>query len=102
EETQYPFNNVATADGTGMSGGMPVDADEVQDDESTDIIRYGGGGGPGPGPGTVRADKEWVQSNWTSPQTDPLVSQSGTTARTMHGWGVTVPGYTSVVLSDPA
>lgn len=92
--TPVAYDNVATADGEGVSGGMPVAGDEVTDDASTEIVSYGG-----TGPGTLLADKRWVQSNWTSDLTT-LPSQSGSAARTAHGWGVTVPGYTFVVLSD--
>src|SRR5690606_30769764 len=87
------YDNVATADGEGVSGGMPVTGDEVSDDAGAEIVSYGGGAG------TLVADKDWVQADWTSDLTI-LPSQSGSAARTAHGWGVTVPGYSSVVLSD--
>ena len=43
--------------------------------------------------------KRWVQSDWTT-DLPAVNSQSGTLAYTRHSWGVTVPGYSSVVLSD--
>ncbi|OJX62929.1 MAG: hypothetical protein BGO95_10935 [Micrococcales bacterium 73-13] len=97
-DTPVPYDNVATADGEGESGGQTITADEVQDAATTQIVSYGGG--TGPGPGTTLADKRWVQSDWSTDLTS-LPSQSGSTARTAHGWGVTVPGYDRVVLSDP-
>ena len=97
-DSPISYDNVATADGEGESGGETIEGDEVQDVAATGIVSFGGG--TGPGPGTVLSDKDWVQSNWSADQLSPLPSQSATTARTAHGWGVTVPGYDSVVLSD--
>ena len=94
-----PYDNVAVADGEGVSGGEVITANEVQDSAITSIVSFGGG--TGPGQGTLLAGKDWVQPNWTTDLTAPLPSQSGATARTAHGWGVAVPGYSSVVVSDP-
>ncbi len=89
------YENVATAKGTGDAGGVPVTSPLVTDRDSTDIITYGSG----PGPGTMLSGKRWVTSNYSTDLTTVL-SQSGSAAYTRHSWGVTVPGYTSVVLSD--
>ncbi|HRP99918.1 MAG TPA: hypothetical protein PK781_05605 [Terrimesophilobacter sp.] len=94
------YDNIAVANGEGESGGEIVTGVPVDDDATTQIIRFGGDGtGTGPGVDTLLSDKDWVGSNWSTDLTI-LASQSGATARTAHGWGVTVPGYDSVVLSD--
>lgn len=89
-----PYQNTATANASGDADGVPVVAPEQNADATTSIVDYGGGG-----PGTILSAKRWVRSDWS---TDLAVvnSQSGTGAFTRHSWGVTVPGYTSVVLSD--
>src|SRR5690606_29905559 len=89
--TPVDYTNTATANASGVSGSRPVVADEVSDDGTVRI---------GAGDGTVLAEKHWVTGNWTSDLTT-LYSQSGSTARTRHGWGVTVPGTMQVVISDP-
>jgi len=92
--TPVAYDNTATADGEGVSGGVPVLADEVKDTGTAEIVDYG------TGPGTLLAGKRWVTDNWSTDLTT-LNSQTGSTARTLHSWGVTVPGYTKVVISDP-
>lgn len=92
--TPVSYDNTATADGEGVSGGITVEADEVADTGTVRIVDYGSG------PGTLLADKRWVGDNWSSDLTT-LNSQTGSAARTRHDWGVTVPGYSSVVISDP-
>ncbi|MEA5052199.1 MAG: hypothetical protein VB093_01970, partial [Propionicimonas sp.] len=91
--TASSYDNVGIANGTGKAGELTVTADEVKDAAATSVIDYGSG------PGTLLAQKRWVQSNWSTDLT-MLPSQSGSAAYTTHSWGVTVPGYTSVVLSD--
>ena len=90
-----PYDNTSTAEGSGQAGTVPVVSAPVQDTETTSIVDYGGGG-----PGTVLGSKRWVTSNWST-DLALLPSQSGSAAYTRHGWGVTVPGYTSVRISDP-
>jgi hypothetical protein len=94
-EIPIAYDNVATADGEGVSGGETIEIDEVEDRETTEIVSFGSGTGPG----SLLVDKDWVQSNWTS-DLNQLPSQSGSTARTAHGWSVTTPGYDRVFLSD--
>ena len=88
------YDNTATADGEGVSGGLPVEADRVEDSGTARIVDHGSGAG------TLLADKRWVTDDGSS-DLPTLDSQSGSTARTLHSWGVTVPGYGSVVISDP-
>ena len=64
------YENVATADGEGVSGGQTVQGDEVDDSALTAIVSFGGD--TGPGPATVLSAKDWVQSNWTTNQSAPL------------------------------
>ncbi|HTN59598.1 MAG TPA: hypothetical protein VL043_15150, partial [Protaetiibacter sp.] len=94
EGTPVAYDNTATADGEGVSGGLTVEADEVEDAGTVSIVDYG------TGPGTLLGGKRWVTDNWSSDLTT-LNSQTGSTARTLHSWGVTVPGYDRVQLSDP-
>lgn len=90
------YFNVATAQGSGSADTLSVTSDKVTDNDQIDIITYGG---TGPGPDTMLSSKRWVGSNWSSNLTN-LNSQSGVTARTLLGWGVTTPGYSSAVISD--
>lgn len=91
------YYNQASSNASGMADALPVVSPTVTDNDQTDIIIFGGG--TGPGPGTMLASKRWVGSNWSSNVTN-LNSQSGVTARTLLGWGVTTPGYSQAVISD--
>ncbi len=92
------YNNIATAQGSGVADALPVTSNVVTDNDHIDIINRGGSG---PGPNTMLSSKRWVDSVWTG-NVNFLNSQSGVTARTLLGWGVTVPGYSSAVVSDAA
>ncbi|PZQ90398.1 MAG: hypothetical protein DI534_04075 [Leifsonia xyli] len=92
--TPVAYDNTAIANGAGVSGGLPITADEVESDGTARIVDYG------TGPGTLLAGKRWVGGDWST-DLNTLNSQSGSTARTKLDWGVTVPGYGSVVVSDP-
>ena len=83
-----PYENTATADGTGTLGDRVV----TDDDEATATgsIRPDEAFGPGP---------LWADKNWLKP--DLLTSQSGATASSQQRWALTAPGYESVVLTDP-
>ncbi|MGE3619524.1 MAG: DUF5979 domain-containing protein [Acidimicrobiia bacterium] len=96
EEEGVPvaYDNAALAQGSGDAGGVPVTSDEVPAEGTVEIVDFGDG------PGTLLADKRWVQADWAT-DLPAVLSQSGSAAFTRHAWGVTVPGYTSVVLSDP-
>ena len=85
--TPVAYTNTAQATGEGVSGGMTVASQPVTDDGSAQIVTYDGG------PGTLIAGKAWAD--------DVVSSQSGALERTNLSWGVTVPGYSTVVLSDP-
>lgn len=93
EDEPVTYDNVAQARGSGRAGDIEVESDPVLDEGQVEIIRYGGG------PGTLLSAKRWVEANWST-DLNALQSQSGATARTRHGWGVTVPGHSQVQLID--
>lgn len=95
-ESATRYFNKATAQGIGTAGPDTVTSALATDTDDIDVIVF-----DGTGPGTLLASKRWVTSNWTSDLT-ALSSQSGATARTLLGWGVTTPGYDSAVISDAA
>lgn len=81
------YENVATAQAEGVvAGGTRVDSDVVTDDAGAQIIAFDGDG-------TLMSDKTWTPST--------VSSQSGATATTRLGWGVTATGFESVTISDP-
>lgn len=94
EGVPVDYDNEVSAQATAWGGS--VTSDVVTDTDDISVVSYGSGG-----PGTIISNKRWVTSNWSS-NLNALRSQSGSTARTLQHWGVTVPGYTSVVLGDPA
>lgn len=82
------YENVATAQGEGVvAGGTRIDSDEVTDAAPAEIVAFDGDG-------TLLADKTWTPSS--------LSSQSGATATSRLGWGVTATGFESVTIADPS
>ena len=90
-ETLKLYQNVATATGEGRLDDRTVTGSHTDREQ---IGIRGGENGTGPGPGGLWADKEWAH--------DLLTSQSGATSWTTQHWSVTEPGYTTVLLQDPA
>ncbi|MGA7146926.1 MAG: DUF5979 domain-containing protein, partial [Microbacterium sp.] len=87
DEGPVRYENVAAATASGVvAGGTTVDSDEVTDSASAQIVAFSG-------EGSVVAEKEWTPS--------ALSSQSGASATTRLGWGVTSTGFESVTIADP-
>lgn len=81
------YENLAVAGATGLvAGGTPVASDEVQDVAEAHVIAY-------TGDGSLMVDKTWKPS--------VLSSQSGASATSTLGWGVTSSGYDAVTIADP-
>lgn len=81
------YENVATAQAEGVvAGGTRIDSDEVTDAAPAQIIAFDGDG-------SLMADKVWTPSI--------VSSQSGATATSRLGWGVTATGFNSLTIADP-
>lgn len=93
------YTNTATAVGQGTATGSttPITSDTVRDTADASIIT------PPSGPGTLLAAKKWQKPDYTdfSPA-KALPSQSGQSAATRLGWGVSATGYTEVTVTDDA
>lgn len=85
-EPAETYENEATANGTGITGGREVQSDEVSDTAPASIIAFDG-------TGSLLASKTWNPTI--------LSSQSGQVSTSRLGWGVTATGYDSVTLADP-
>jgi hypothetical protein len=86
------YDNLATTDVMGKADTLRPTAHD-EDDDTTAIAAYSGDAG------TVLAGKRWVEPGSTQ-DLDDVYAQSGATARTLLSWGVTVPGYDEVQVSD--
>ncbi|TAJ47655.1 MAG: DUF11 domain-containing protein [Herbiconiux sp.] len=88
------YTNVsdAIADGIVMGIPTPIISDEVHGTDDAQIQTN-------TGVGTLIADKRWTTSNYSS-DLFSLSSQSGESAWTRLGWGVTSTGYSSVTIED--
>lgn len=90
------YENTGTAQGSGVAGTVAVVSDVVEDDDDIRVIVYPS---DGDGTGSLLAEKDWRQANGNA-NPSPALSQSGQTLRTLQRWGVTTPGYATVVLTD--
>jgi uncharacterized repeat protein (TIGR01451 family) len=90
------YTNTASVVAEGEAGGVPVTSDIETDDDTVGIRSYSATDGTG----SIIADKRWVETGSTN-NVSVLPSQSGAQARTLLTWGVTTPGYSSVVIADP-
>lgn len=98
-EAATKYTNIAVAQGSGtVFDGLTVESDPVTAD---DVAQIQTDANSGVGVGSVNVDKRWIKTNNREDLTS-LPSQSGASARTLLGWGAATPGFTSVVISDPA
>ncbi|MFT4124122.1 MAG: hypothetical protein QM635_09845 [Microbacteriaceae bacterium] len=89
------YDNLASAVASGVSGTLELSSSTVTDEATAGIVSYSSE------TGTLIADKSWVSPSSTS-DLSTIPSLSGDQASTLLSWGVTTPGYDSVVISDPA
>jgi uncharacterized repeat protein (TIGR01451 family) len=90
------YTNLAAAQGSGSVQGIPlVQSPTVVATDDAQIETHSGG------IGTLIANKAWRTPDFSGDLTS-LVSQSGATAGTTLGWGVTDTGYSEATIADPS
>lgn len=87
------YENIATAQATGVADTVTVTSPLVEDAATAAVVQN-------PGDGVLYVDKRWLSTSYADKAT--VTSQSGERVLTRLAWGAPVAGFASVTITDPA